>query len=66
MSDFGADGEHGVIERLARGEATWVCVKPVAEMGNGALEPRRIRHWVRKNFEFVASIHQCDMYRKRM
>ena len=65
VSDFGADGERGVIRSLARGDATWVCVKPVAEAGNGVLEPRRIRHWVRKHFEFVATIRQCDMYRRR-
>jgi 4-amino-4-deoxy-L-arabinose transferase-like glycosyltransferase len=64
VSDFGADGEPGVIRRLARGEATWVCVKPVAEVGNGDLEPRRIRHWVRQHFEYVTSIRQCDMYRR--
>ena len=66
VSDFGAGGERGVIKRLARGEAAWVCVKPAGEVGNGVLEPRRIRHWVRTHFEFVATIRQCDMYRKRM
>ena len=64
VSDFGADGEPGVISRLARGEATWVCVKPVPEVGNGVLEPRRIRHWVRTHFDYVATIRQCDMYRR--
>jgi hypothetical protein len=64
VSDFGADGQSGVIRRLAAGEATWVCVKPVPEVGNGMLEPRRIRHWVRKHFDYVATIRQCDMYRK--
>src|SRR6185436_19204630 len=56
VSDFGADGEDGVIRRLERGEATWVCVKPVKEHANGELEPRRIRRWVRAHFEFVETI----------
>jgi hypothetical protein len=64
VSDFGADGEHGVISRLAHGEADWVCVKPVSEAGNGVLEPRRIRHWVRTHWEYVATVRQCDMYRR--
>ena len=63
VSDFGADGERGVIRRLERGEATWVCVKPVEDV-NSTLEPRQIRHWVRMHWEFVESIRQCDMYRK--
>ena len=65
ISDFGADGEDGVIRRLERGEATWVCVKPFKEEPNGELEPRHIRHWVRAHFEFVETIRQCDMYRRR-
>ena len=65
VSDFGADGEAGVIRRLERGEATWVCVKPVKEHANGELEPRRIRRWVRAHFEFVETIRQCDMYKRR-
>jgi hypothetical protein len=64
VSDFGSGGEPGVIARLARGEADWVCVKPVPEAGNGVLEPRAIRHWVRTHFEYVATIRQCDMYRR--
>jgi 4-amino-4-deoxy-L-arabinose transferase-like glycosyltransferase len=64
ISDFGADGQRGVIKRLERGEATWVCVKPADEKANGVLEPRHIRHWVRSHFEFVETIRQCDMYHK--
>ena len=64
ISDFGADGQNGVIARLKRGEATWVCVKPVDEKANGILEPQHIRHWVRTHFEYVATIRQCDMYRR--
>lgn len=64
VSDFGAGGEQGVIDRLRRGEADWVCVKPVPDAGNGVLEPRAIRHWVRTHFVYVATIRQCDMYRR--
>jgi hypothetical protein len=64
VSDFGADGEQGVIRRLERGEATWVCIRPVDQMGTGLLEPRRIEHWVRKHFDFVATLSHCDMFLK--
>jgi hypothetical protein len=64
VSDFGAGGEDGVIQRLERGDAAWVCVKPVDEHANGELEPLRIRRWVRAHFEFVETIRQCDMYRR--
>ena len=40
-------------------------MKPVKEHANGELEPRRIRRWVREHFEFVETIRQCDMYKRR-
>ena len=64
VSDFGADDQDGVIQRLQRGQAEWVCIKPISEEGNGPLEARKIARWVRRHFEFVESLRQCDMYRK--
>ena len=45
-----------------RDSAAWA--KVVAEVGNGVLEPRLIRHWVRTHWEPTESTPQCDMYRR--
>jgi hypothetical protein len=64
-SDFGGDGEQGVIRRIAAGEAEWVCIrKPGAgSRSHGRLVPRHLEDWVRTNLEPKGEVARCDLYR---
>jgi hypothetical protein len=64
-SDFGGAGQRGVIDRLARGEAPWVCLTParVPHHGEDPLVPRAIEQWVRLHGVLTAQLPMCDLYR---
>jgi hypothetical protein len=64
-SDFGAAGERGVIRRLERGDARWVCLHPhrPPKQEQSSLVPRQLEQWVRTHFEFVSAYPGCDLYR---
>jgi hypothetical protein len=64
-SDLGADDEAGVIRRLRRGDAPWVCVRRPGSGGSAdhALVPRRLEAWIRANLTFEESLARCDLYR---
>jgi len=63
-SDFGGSGERGVIHRLARGEARWVCLAParIPHLGDDPLVPRAIQQWVRLHGVLTAQLPMCDLY----
>ncbi|MFO1538118.1 MAG: ArnT family glycosyltransferase [Actinomycetota bacterium] len=64
-SDLGHADEPGVIARLRRGEAEWVCLHPPRPpaKADDPLVPRRLEAWVRAEFEPVAELPRCDLYR---
>jgi hypothetical protein len=64
-SDLGADDEAGVIRRLARGEAEWVCVRKPGSGGtsDAGLVPARLERWIRATLEPVAELARCELYR---
>jgi hypothetical protein len=67
-SDFGASGERGVIRRIARGDAPWICLRP-ARLRHGtddALVPRAVERWVAHHTELVAREPMCELYRSRV
>ena len=63
-SDLGADDEAGVIRRLARGDAEWVCVRKPGSGGtvDRGLVPRRLEGWIRAHFTYVDGLARCDLY----
>ncbi len=64
-SDLGHADEAGVIARLRRGEAEWVCLHPrrPPRRADDPLVPRRLEAWVRAEFDPVAALPRCDLHR---
>ena len=63
-SDFGADGQRGVIRRLAAGEARWVCLPPTRMQlpQTNPLVPRAVDRWVRAHGTLTDTLPMCDLY----
>ncbi len=64
VSDLGAQGQAGVIHRLHRGEARWVCLRPGHHVGRtqAALRPVTLETWVRSHFELITQLPGCNLY----
>jgi hypothetical protein len=64
-SDFGSKGQQGVIDRIRRGEARWVCLYPPGShtLRVDPLAPRMLERWVHRHLKLVAKAPACDLYR---
>jgi hypothetical protein len=65
LSDFGDEGEPGVIAMLRHHRAQWVCVPklPVSGATPGRANPVHLEQFVRRSFVLTARLHACDLYR---
>ena len=63
-SDLGSAGVVGLIGRLRRGDARFVCIHPPFPDGSARnpLHATRLDRWVRDRFTPVASLPSCDLY----
>ena len=63
-SDFGVNGERGVVKAIARGHPRWVCIHRKRREGHKPdVRPLVIERAVQTQLRLVARSRVCDLYR---